>query len=120
MPTTRTQLSAPAAEALDGALADGGLVVSIVTLVELWYVTQTTAGISTAELEELRRLLDTTPNVELHPVDRAVADVFTTIDRAVLADPWDRFIVATAEVLGVSLVTRDARIVSSGIVPTIW
>jgi PIN domain nuclease of toxin-antitoxin system len=67
-----------------------------------------------------RLWLDTTPNVELHPVDRADADAFTTIDRAALADPWDRFIVATAVLLGVPLVTPDARIVSSGIVPTIW
>ena len=39
---------------------------------------------------------------------------------ASLADPWDRFIVATAKVLGIALVTKDAPIRDSGLVPTIW
>jgi PIN domain nuclease of toxin-antitoxin system len=37
-----TSLSAPARAALAEAEADGGLVVSVVTLIDLWYVTQTT------------------------------------------------------------------------------
>jgi len=37
-----------------------------------------------------------------------------------LPDPADRFIVATATHLGLPLVTRDAKIASSGAVDTIW
>jgi PIN domain nuclease of toxin-antitoxin system len=37
-----------------------------------------------------------------------------------VADPWDRFIVATAKVLGIALVTKDAAIRDSKLVPTIW
>jgi len=114
------RLSPRAADAIDASLDSDGLVVSVITLVELWYVTQTTAGVSVAELDELRRLLATTENVELHPVDVAIADAFTSIDRAVLADPWDRFIVATAIVLDVPLITRDARITESHIIATLW
>jgi PIN domain nuclease of toxin-antitoxin system len=36
------------------------------------------------------------------------------------ADPADRFIVATAIHRGLSLVTKDAAIRRSGLVPTIW
>ncbi|MGH9139437.1 MAG: hypothetical protein ACRD0G_20700 [Acidimicrobiales bacterium] len=41
------KLSAPAAQALRGA-GDHQLVVSVATLVDLWYVTQTTHAITTA------------------------------------------------------------------------
>jgi PIN domain nuclease of toxin-antitoxin system len=50
----------------------------------------------------------------------AVIDATTSIPRAVLSDPWDRFIVATAKTLGLSLVTKDQAIRDSGLVPSIW
>jgi PIN domain nuclease of toxin-antitoxin system len=49
-----------------------------------------------------------------------VADAFTSIDRAAIADPWDRLIVATALALEIPLVTRDQAIQRSGVVETIW
>jgi PIN domain nuclease of toxin-antitoxin system len=49
-----------------------------------------------------------------------VADAFTSISRSVLSDPWDRFIVATALVLGVPLVTRDEAIQIARIVESVW
>jgi len=54
------------------------------------------------------------------PVDEAVAWKFTTIDRDLLRDPWDRFIVATALALDLPLVTADRRIQKSGLVEAIW
>jgi PIN domain nuclease of toxin-antitoxin system len=50
----------------------------------------------------------------------AIVDTTTAIPRDVLADPWDRFIVATAKTLGLSLVTKDSAIRDSGLVPSIW
>jgi PIN domain nuclease of toxin-antitoxin system len=38
----------------------------------------------------------------------------------VLADSRDRFIVATAKVLEVPLITKDQAIRDSGLVPAIW
>lgn len=72
-----------------------------------WYVTQTTERVSARELAELRSLVMATPAIDLHPIDVAVADAYTAISRAVLRDPWDRFIVATARALQLPLVTRD-------------
>ena len=51
---------------------------------------------------------------------RVLADATTAIPRDMLADPWDRFIVATAKTLGLSLVTKDQAIRDSGLVPSIW
>ena len=114
------QLSPRAAEVLRQAEAGDGITVSVATLIDLWYVTQTTQGVSARELSELRGLVMATSAVDLHPVDVAVADAYTAISRELLSDPWDRFIVATALVLRVPLVTRDRGIQRSGLVETVW
>ncbi len=44
------QLSSAARDALDGVDADGGIVVSVATLIDLWYVTRTTEGVTRTEL----------------------------------------------------------------------
>lgn len=115
-----SQLSADARAALVGAEADGGLVVSVATLIDLWYVTQTTEAVSAAELGRLRNELLDSPSVDLHPVDVGVADAYAGIERSVLRDPWDRLIVATAKALQVPLVTRDSAIERAGLVQTLW
>jgi PIN domain nuclease of toxin-antitoxin system len=114
------QLSARAGEALREAEASDGIAVSVATLVDLWYVTQTTERVTARELSELRNLVSTTPAVDLYPIDVAVADAYTGISRELLRDPWDRFIVATALVLRTPLVTRDAAIQNSELVETVW
>jgi PIN domain nuclease of toxin-antitoxin system len=114
------ELSDIAADALLEAEETDGVVVSVASLVDLWYVTQTTKTITDAELAELREKISASPELSLHPIDEDVADATTAIPRDVLSDPWDRFIVATAKVLDVPLVTRDQTIRDSGLVPTIW
>lgn len=52
------RLSAAAARALIEAEATDGVVVSIATLIDLWYVTQTTRKLTDANLIELRDRLD--------------------------------------------------------------
>jgi PIN domain nuclease of toxin-antitoxin system len=102
------------------AEAGDGIAISVATLIDLSYVTQTTQGVSAQELSELRSLVTAAPAVDLHPIDVDVADAYTAIRRELLGDPWDRFIVATATVLRVPLVTRDGAITRSGLVETIW
>jgi PIN domain nuclease of toxin-antitoxin system len=114
------RLGADAAAALADAEATDGIVVSVATLVDLWYVTQTTQDVSADNLARLRSTLESAPEVDLHPIDVAVADAVTAIPRDVLSDPWDRFIVATARALEVPLVTRDQRIQAARLTETIW
>lgn len=115
-----SRLSTTAAEVLHAAEASQGVVVSVATLIDLWYVTQTTQGVSVTQLVDLRRLVAGTPAVSFYPVDTDVADACTGISRDLLSDPWDRLIVATALSLQLPLVTRDGRIRNSGLVETVW
>src|SRR5699024_2228369 len=90
------QLSARAVDALADADANGGLVVSVAPLIDLSYVSQSTRRVGPEQLAELRSFLVVNPAIQLQPIDLAVVDAYTTIDRALLTDPWERFIVATA------------------------
>jgi PIN domain nuclease of toxin-antitoxin system len=115
-----SRLSPGATEALREAEAGERIIVSIAVLIDLWYVTQTTHAIGAQGLADVRELLIEAPSVQLCAIDTPVAEAFMSIDRQVLGDPWDRFIVATAVVAGVPLVTRDDAIRRCGLVETIW
>jgi PIN domain nuclease of toxin-antitoxin system len=114
------QLSRAAQAALEEAEASKSLVVSVASLIDLWYVSQSTGRVSTGDLATLRRRLSSSDAVRLEPVSLAVVDASMTIPRSVLADPWDRLIVATAISLRIPLVTADGPIRKSGVVETIW
>lgn len=115
-----SRLSKAASSALAESERTEGIVVSVATLVDLWYITQTTQSVSIDDLTRLRAKVDASANVDLHVIDVAVADAFTLIPRTLLTDPWDRFIVATAKALAMPLVTRDGAIRESNLVETIW
>jgi PIN domain nuclease of toxin-antitoxin system len=114
------RLSEIAAATLNEAENTDGVVVSVASLIDLWYVTQTTAKVTDADLAELRDKIASASGWSLQPIDLDVIDATTSIPRDLLGDPWDRFIVATARALNVALVTRDGPIRDSGLVPTIW
>lgn len=115
-----SRLSSAAADALVEAEETDGIVVSVATFIDLWYVTQTTQAMTTDHLARLRATLEVSSRVTLQPITVDVVDACTAIPREVLTDPWDRLIVATAKALDVALVTRDRAIQKSKLVPTIW
>jgi PIN domain nuclease of toxin-antitoxin system len=59
------------------------------------------------------------PKVTLLPLTMDVAVTAAKLP-ALVSDPIDRVIVATALLQGVPLVTKDHKIIASGIVATIW
>lgn len=70
-------LSADGPTALSDAEGSDGIVVSVASLIDLWYVTQTTQGISIDDVADLRSRLASSSKVDLHPIDIAVADATT-------------------------------------------
>jgi hypothetical protein len=49
-------------------------VVSVASMIDLWYVSRSTGRVSTADLGEVRRRLSASHAVRLEPVSLAVAD----------------------------------------------
>jgi PIN domain nuclease of toxin-antitoxin system len=114
------QLSATALAALQAAVALGEpIYVSSVCLVEIAYLIE--KGKLPAPLfdriAQLLRQSQTVLTAVSFTLD--MAETLRGIPRALIPDMPDRMIAATATALGVSLVSRDQRIQSSG-VPTIW
>ncbi len=115
------RLSPAALDALEEAAATDGVVVSVASVVDLWYVIRTRQSFTDEQLGELVGLLDDPHSpLEAAPVTLEVAAAFQRIPRDALGDPWDRFIGATAMALLLPPVTRDRRIAELDLGETIW
>jgi len=115
------RLSPTALAALAAAEADEGIAVSSASLVDLWYVTQTTRGVSAEQLAAIMDLLrDPNSTLDQVPIDIEIITAFAGIPLSSLRDPWDRLITATAMALSLPLVTADSRITATRTVEIIW
>ena len=114
------RLSQTAMHALDRASATGGpIYVPSICLVELTYLVEKGRLPSLARDRLIRALDEPFAPCRLVPLDRTVADALQLIDRSEVPDMPDRVIAATAAVLAVPLISRDAKIRAST-VQTLW
>lgn len=74
----------------------------------------------TMDVADWIRHCDALPFLGFVPVDNAVALRSVSLPEPFHADPADRMIVATAMVLGATLVTRDERLLSYPHVSSLW
>lgn len=121
--TKPDELSARALRALGDAEDTEGIVVSVLTIPELWMAATRKRGaraVPRGGYELVRAtLLDPHTAVVVEPLTSAMWHHFETLP-ADIADPTDGLIMATALALGVPLVTRDRRIAESAVVEVIW
>lgn len=114
-----SRLSPRQEELLQGASEEEPLWVSDITL---WEVA-TLSSLGRIELSlPLRDWLEQAtalPLVQRLPITPAVAAEVAALPDSFHRDPADRIIVASARVLGATLLTRDGRIIDSGLVPTV-
>jgi PIN domain nuclease of toxin-antitoxin system len=116
-----SNLSAKARDAMRAAINAGARIyVSVITSVELVYLTER-GRIPTAAFERLeRQLRDRRSPISAVPIDLAVVDALKRIPRDQVPDMPDRIIGATALSLGVPLVSADQYLRTCSVVETIW
>lgn len=113
------RLSSALREVVEAADSDSPLLVSDISL---WEVA-TLHSLGRIRLETpLREWLDkavSPPLVRRQAISPAVATEVAALPDSFHRDPADRILVATARVLGATLLTRDRRIVDSGLTDTL-
>lgn len=117
------RLSEAALEALGVAEDTDGIVVSVATIADLWYVDNKAGGspFPPGAFESLRRtLLDPETNLHPEPILTETMEHYDRVPLSVVKDPFDRFILATAAQLRLPLVTADRAVSAAGLVEVIW
>jgi PIN domain nuclease of toxin-antitoxin system len=117
------KLTDQALAALLEAEETDGVVVSAATIGDLWYASHKSRPKSLAPgvFELLRQtVLDPSTNLEVVPIEVDTMKHFYCVPLADLADPFDRFILATAAQLELPLVTADRAIRKTNVVEVIW
>lgn len=117
------RLSERALDALGEAEDGGGVVVSAATLGDLWYASHKRGpkSLVPGTYELLRRtVLDPTTNFEVAAITAKTMEHFDSVPLQKLADPFDRFILATAAQLKLPLVTTDGALTAAGQVEVVW
>jgi PIN domain nuclease of toxin-antitoxin system len=110
------KLSLPAEQAMDAAEAIG---ICSISLVEIIFLTEK-GRIPQVALQRLTTALEkSTSRWSVISLDTSIALALSSITREVVPEMPDRIIAATAQYLGIPLVTRDTKIQAAGI-QTLW
>lgn len=114
------RLSSRAKRSIQSAAAAGDLVVSAASLLEIATLVRRgrlELSVGLGEwLDDVRSL----PELHIEPVTAEIAVRAGSFDAEVQGDPIDRLIIATAFVLGDSLVSADEKIQSLQWIRTVW
>ena len=116
---TTARLSATQRAIIDSATADEPLWVSDITLWEIATLSSLGRIRLHLPLREWLEKATAPPLVQRVSITPAVAAEVAELPDSFHRDPADRIIVASAKVLGATLLTHDRQIIDSGLVPTI-
>ena len=115
----RDRLSREQQDVIAGAGADSPLEVSDISLWEVAMLYSLGRVRLTIPLREWLDKAVAAPLVRRHGISPAVAAELASLPDSFHRDPADRILVATARVLGATLLTRDRRIAEAGLVDTL-
>src|SRR4051794_33005812 len=114
-----SRLSPQQEEILRGATEEEPLWVSDISLWEIATLSSLRRIELSLPLREWLEQATAPPLVQRLPITPAVAAEVAALPDSFHRDPADRIIVASARVLGATLLTRDSRIIESAVVPTV-
>jgi len=102
---------------------DGALYLPVIALAEACWVVEKGKAATIPSVAALLKAVDADERVVIVPLDRPVLDLSHTL--TAIPEMHDRLIVATALALSVpgdsvALLTADAAITASGLVPIVW
>ena len=104
------RLSARAKRAISGALREGSVYASAISLFEIATAIRRRRLVLEVPAEQWLADLRKLPELHFEPVSAGIAEVAGSFADPFPRDPADRIIAATATVLGVKLVTADAQL----------
>jgi PIN domain nuclease of toxin-antitoxin system len=113
-------LSKTAREAIDEHVAERTIRVSSISAWEVCHLVQRGRLKLSMDVADWIAASEALPVIQFVPVDNRIALRSTTLPGRIHRDPADRIIVATALVLGATLVTRDRRLRRYSHVETLW
>jgi len=114
------RLSARAKRAIRGALREGHVVASAISLFEIATAIRRGRLVLAVPSEQWLADVRLLPELRFEPVSAEIAEVAGSFDGAVPGDPADRIIAATAIALSLKLITADKRLRRAPRLQTVW
>jgi PIN domain nuclease of toxin-antitoxin system len=112
-------LSAAHRSVIEAASADQPLFVSDISLWEVATLVRVGRLRPRVPLRDWLEAAVAPPLVQRMPISPAVAAEMAALPTSLHRDPADLLLIASARVAGATLLTRDRRIIASGVVPTL-
>ena len=114
------RLSARAREAVDQAAKEGELYISSISVWEVALLAERGRLRLAMDVSEWIRYCEALPFLNFVPVNNRIALLSVRLPKPLHADPADRIIIATALILGATLVSKDERILAYPHVDSLW
>jgi PIN domain nuclease of toxin-antitoxin system len=111
MEGVKTELSAATIRLIEKSAADSALAISAISVWEVAMLEKKGRITLSRSIDEWTKAALTAPGIRLVDLSPEIAIESTRLPGEPHGDPADRIIIATARVLGATLVTRDAQIV---------
>ncbi len=113
-------LSKKAFKFLESEREKGELIVSSISVWEIYMLVQAGRSELTMEVDKWLNSVEHLGFIQFEPINNAIAAKSVMLPGEFHKDPADRIIVATALTLDASLITKDARIQKYKYVKTVW
>jgi PIN domain nuclease of toxin-antitoxin system len=114
------RLSARAKRAIRGALREGYVAASAISLFEIATAIRRRRLVLAVPPQQWLADLRLLPELRFEPVSAEIAEVAGSFEEAVPGDPADRIIAATAITLGLKLVTADKKLRRAPRLQAVW